>query len=418
MVYSPVSRPQVPLTFRQWPPYDYKTDPLTIPRFPSANPLQNNSSMPTPSSLLDTYGSSLLSKSANTLGSLKPASNAVLSPDETFPSTVMPQYRSMDVGTPRSPDADGWPWHLTSSNSPQGYAWPPTFTPNGSTNHLHTSSRNLNDYPSPISSLESLPSKSSVGSSGLDYHTLPSSFNDDTKPTAFPLNMAGVPLSDASSQPSFAFAQNSVDRVFNPKPKLYYPSKSMTNVHNSIAKPALSRQSYSSGSIPLKSSLNTAVSAQPSALSNQISPVVGSPVLNSSKFSVSAPRADQLSPELQQLKQTNVPSVSQRPRAATPGSNNSSTTSTGKRALYKTEPCKNWQTTGNCRYGNKCQFAHGEDELKEPPRHPKYKSEPCRSFMLYGYCPYGLRCCFLHDEQGLINSQQNNIQEAVNADIK
>ncbi|EPX71053.1 uncharacterized protein SOCG_01271 [Schizosaccharomyces octosporus yFS286] len=415
MVYSPMSRPQVPLTFRQWPPYDYKTDPLTIPRFPNSTPLQNTSSLPTSSSLLDTYGSSLLSKSANTLGNLKPANNTVLSPDETFPSTVMPQYRSMDVGTPKSPDADGWPWHLTSNNT-QGYAWSQSFNPNASANYLHSSSRNLNDYPSPISSLDSLPSKSSVGSSGLDFHPIPSSLNDDAKPTPYPMNMAGVSMGEASSHPSFTFAQNSVDRVFNPKPKLYYPSKSSTNVRTT--KPVLSRQSYSSGSIPsipLKSSINTTVGAQPSALSNQISPVVGTPVLNSSKFSAGA-LPEQASPE--QLKQTNINNAAnQRPRAATPGSNNGSTTSTGKRALYKTEPCKNWQTTGNCRYGNKCQFAHGDDELKEPPRHPKYKSEPCRSFMLYGYCPYGLRCCFLHDEQRFLNSQQN-IQEVINTDIK
>ncbi len=30
---------------------------------------------------------------------------------------------------------------------------------------------------------------------------------------------------------------------------------------------------------------------------------------------------------------------------------------------YKTEMCKNWIEIGVCRYGNKCQFAHGDFEL-------------------------------------------------------
>lgn len=32
--------------------------------------------------------------------------------------------------------------------------------------------------------------------------------------------------------------------------------------------------------------------------------------------------------------------------------------------LYKTEYCRSWRETGTCRYGNKCQFAHGEHELR------------------------------------------------------
>ncbi|CAG8541379.1 12001_t:CDS:2 [Acaulospora colombiana] len=39
--------------------------------------------------------------------------------------------------------------------------------------------------------------------------------------------------------------------------------------------------------------------------------------------------------------------------------------------LYKTELCRSWEEKGTCRYGPKCQFAHGEDELKRVQRHPK-----------------------------------------------
>ncbi|KIY69693.1 hypothetical protein CYLTODRAFT_393387 [Cylindrobasidium torrendii FP15055 ss-10] len=69
-----------------------------------------------------------------------------------------------------------------------------------------------------------------------------------------------------------------------------------------------------------------------------------------------------------------------------------------KLGLYKTELCRSWEEKGTCRYGTKCQFAHGEDELRRVQRHPKYKTEICRTFWVSGSCPYGKRCCFIHTE--------------------
>ena len=69
-----------------------------------------------------------------------------------------------------------------------------------------------------------------------------------------------------------------------------------------------------------------------------------------------------------------------------------------KLGLYKSELCRSWSETGSCRYGPKCQFAHGEDELRKVARHPKYKTEICRTFWVSGSCPYGKRCCFIHTE--------------------
>ncbi|GLD57247.1 tristetraprolin-like protein [Lates japonicus] len=66
---------------------------------------------------------------------------------------------------------------------------------------------------------------------------------------------------------------------------------------------------------------------------------------------------------------------------------------------YKTELCRGFQETGSCKYGTKCQFAHGESELRGLYRHPKYKTEPCRTFYNFGYCPYGSRCHFIHEEK-------------------
>nr|ALS92618.1 ZFP36L3 [Cricetomys gambianus] len=65
---------------------------------------------------------------------------------------------------------------------------------------------------------------------------------------------------------------------------------------------------------------------------------------------------------------------------------------------YKTELCRPFEESGVCRYGNKCQFAHGYRELRTLSRHPKYKTEPCRTFHSVGYCPYGSRCHFIHNQ--------------------
>ncbi|KDR84825.1 hypothetical protein GALMADRAFT_217898 [Galerina marginata CBS 339.88] len=75
-----------------------------------------------------------------------------------------------------------------------------------------------------------------------------------------------------------------------------------------------------------------------------------------------------------------------------------------KLGLYKTELCRSWEEKGSCRYGTKCQFAHGEDELRKVTRHPKYKTEICKTFWVSGSCPYGKRCCFIHTELSSVNT--------------
>lgn len=63
---------------------------------------------------------------------------------------------------------------------------------------------------------------------------------------------------------------------------------------------------------------------------------------------------------------------------------------------YKTELCRAFEEYGTCKYGEKCQFAHGMAELRSLCRHPKYKTELCRTFHTEGFCPYGKRCHFVH----------------------
>lgn len=77
---------------------------------------------------------------------------------------------------------------------------------------------------------------------------------------------------------------------------------------------------------------------------------------------------------------------------------------------YKTELCRPFEEAGECKYGDKCQFAHGLHELRNLQRHPKYKTELCRTFHSVGFCPYGPRCHFVHNAE---EARQHN--RAVNA---
>lgn len=52
---------------------------------------------------------------------------------------------------------------------------------------------------------------------------------------------------------------------------------------------------------------------------------------------------------------------------------------------YKTMMCKNFEKEGNCRYGNSCNFAHGDEDLRQKGEmsknekqadYPIYQSQP------------------------------------------
>ncbi|XP_057871840.1 zinc finger protein zfs1 [Cryptomeria japonica] len=108
-----------------------------------------------------------------------------------------------------------------------------------------------------------------------------------------------------------------------------------------------------------------------------------------------------------------------------------STSSSSGKSLYKTEICRSWEEYGTCRYGLKCQFAHGKDELRTAIRHPKYKTEICRAFTATGTCPYGARCRFIHhfsltnnygedfnfstDLEEILNASQADFEEMLSA---
>ena len=86
---------------------------------------------------------------------------------------------------------------------------------------------------------------------------------------------------------------------------------------------------------------------------------------------------------------------------------------------YKTLMCRNINSPQGCSYGDRCQYAHSISELRtfvgqisqnqiENPnaqnqpakqRNPlNYKTAKCRNFEQTGTCKYGSRCNFIHND--------------------
>lgn len=74
----------------------------------------------------------------------------------------------------------------------------------------------------------------------------------------------------------------------------------------------------------------------------------------------------------------------------------------GSHGRYKTELCHSFTESGECKYGVRCQFAHGVHEIRRITRHPKHKTVLCRSFHETGFCGYGARCNFIHSGEDVI----------------
>ncbi|EEB09475.1 CCCH tandem zinc finger protein [Schizosaccharomyces japonicus yFS275] len=160
------------------------------------------------------------------------------------------------------------------------------------------------------------------------------------------------------------------------RPSLSQPLPSMDSLHLSL------------GSIARPNARMAATAPNSATNSGPCSPTSAT----AASVNVSGPQALPMLPPSQQLS----PSSERSSASSTVSGKSNGDGPVIKNNLYKTEPCKNWMAYGRCRYGSKCQFAHGPMELKTPVRHPKYKSRPCRSYSQFGYCPYGQRCCFLH----------------------
>ena len=79
----------------------------------------------------------------------------------------------------------------------------------------------------------------------------------------------------------------------------------------------------------------------------------------------------------------------------------------GRPDNMKTVMCKNWLDTGSCNYGDKCSYAHGEDEIRSSKekkiiaQNPLYKTTLCKMFAEGDYCELAENCHFAHGEDEL-----------------
>jgi len=100
---------------------------------------------------------------------------------------------------------------------------------------------------------------------------------------------------------------------------------------------------------------------------------------------------------------------------------------------FKTVLCKHFGQTGTCSYGDKCQFAHGFQELKNSgvpnsgisgiqnipdmsmnkqktaPNPSNFKIVKCKNWETSGTCKYGSVCTFAHGDNELRTKTDNNL---------
>ena len=85
--------------------------------------------------------------------------------------------------------------------------------------------------------------------------------------------------------------------------------------------------------------------------------------------------------------------------------------------------CKHYNTPQGCSYGDKCQFAHGAQELRtgqmgmsgmgdlahsKNQKNPlNYKIVKCKNFERDGSCKYGAHCTFAHGDSDLRTKADN-----------
>merc|ERR1739844_645592 len=105
-----------------------------------------------------------------------------------------------------------------------------------------------------------------------------------------------------------------------------------------------------------------------------------STIMNDKESAASA--LDKKISELERLRnKINSNSDSHSSASSTTSSSCSTSTSAAQSKVntsrYKTELCRPFSEHGTCKYGEKCQFAHGQAELRSVTRHPKYKTDLC-----------------------------------------
>ncbi|CCH62410.1 hypothetical protein TBLA_0H01230 [Henningerozyma blattae CBS 6284] len=144
--------------------------------------------------------------------------------------------------------------------------------------------------------------------------------------------------------------------------------------------------------------VNTPASSTSFAHNNNNSPFVSRDTNNFSAVSPLSPSAlpALTSENLSNHNITNIKSPAV-PKGSTSSNTNISNRNINKQ-LFKTELCETFTTKGTCKYGNKCQFAHGLHELNFKNISSNFRTKPCNNWEKLGYCPYGKRCQFKHGD--------------------
>ncbi len=95
---------------------------------------------------------------------------------------------------------------------------------------------------------------------------------------------------------------------------------------------------------------------------------------------------------------------------------------------YKTIPCRHYNSPGGCNLGDKCNFAHGNEDLrpggktplvkntKKSPNLLKFKTQPCKYYQpgKEGSCRYGSQCVFAHGDSELRTMEENQSSMQIN----
>lgn len=90
-------------------------------------------------------------------------------------------------------------------------------------------------------------------------------------------------------------------------------------------------------------------------------------------------------------------------------------------AKIKTELCRHFMSSKGCIFGDKCNYAHGDHELKYTTLMDlqraglvdvnTFRTHPCPTWVAVGSCPFDLRCPFLHDAR-IASSHQSWLPHA------
>jgi len=92
-----------------------------------------------------------------------------------------------------------------------------------------------------------------------------------------------------------------------------------------------------------------------------------------------------------------------------------------KRRMLKTQLCQYFKN-GNCAYGDKCGYAHGDSELRQKPKAneipeefklrngTKVKVDKVCFRYLEGFCPFGNECHFKHEKTMKLQEEEKTIE--------